>query len=183
MTVDQAKAQIRLEHAGEDDLVADLVNVAADQVENYLGLSLISQVVTLYLDAWPAEAIIYLPRGPVALVNSVKYYDTDGAQQTIDPANYQTDLAPRVARVAPVQSYSWPSLADRLAPVQLEYQAGFGPEPATVPWTFRQAILLQLGTLYENRESVVVGPNVNELPHLTVQALLGPHRVHWNFGQ
>lgn len=182
--LDQAKKQVRLEweETAEDDYLADLIITARERVEDYLGLSLITQTVTLYLDAWPASDILYLPRGPVQSFTHLKYWDTDGAQQTIDAGNYQTDLVTSPPRVAPVSSYAWPSLADRLVPIEAEYQAGYGDAGSAVPSTFLHALLLQLGTFYENRETLVLGPNANELPSLTVQAMLGPHRIQWGFG-
>jgi uncharacterized phiE125 gp8 family phage protein len=182
----QVKAQVRLEweETDEDVYLESLIKVAREQTENYLGRSLITQTVTLYLDAWPADGVIYLPRGPVQSLTHVKYYDGDGVQQTVGSANYQTDLISTPPRVAPVNGYSWPSTeAGRLHPIEAEYQAGYGDAGTDVPSIFSQALLLQLGTLYENRETLVLGPNANELPALTVQALLGPHRIQWSFGQ
>ncbi len=45
-----------------------------------------------------------------------------------------------------------------------------------VPTPIRQAMLLMVGHLYENREASTVGPAITELP-MGVEALLAPYRV------
>ena len=54
---------------------------------------------------------------------------------------------------------------------------GYG-EASAVPRPIRQAILLLIGTMYENRESVLVaqGVTVAQLP-FGVDALLMPYRI------
>jgi len=57
------------------------------------------------------------------------------------------------------------------------FVSGYGAA-AAVPKAIKQALLLLIGHLYENREAVTTA-NLNELP-MAVNALLYPYRV-WGF--
>ena len=66
----------------------------------------------------------------------------------------------------------WPETLDAANVVRVVYVAGAATPPATV----KAAMLLTIGHLYENRESVVIGQTAIELP-LGVKALLDTVRV------
>lgn len=65
---------------------------------------------------------------------------------------------------------------------QAEHQLGFAlatlwPDVTQVPASIRQWMLLAVGTLYANREAVIVGATVNRLPHGFCDGLLDPWRT------
>lgn len=59
--------------------------------------------------------------------------------------------------------------------VRVEFTAGYG-EASAVPPDIVAAMLLLLGSLDQNREAVVIGTIVNELP-LGVDYLLSPYVI------
>lgn len=181
---DHVKPQLRLElddHNEDADLLRR-AKVARARAELYLGRSLITQTITLYLDAFPAGELIYLPRGPVQSVTSVKYIDAAGAQQTVPADQYQLDNVPELARLVPRLGSSWPPVYDQLAAVEVAYVAGYGDTPDDIPEDIAQALLLLVADAYENRESTVLGLNVTEIKNGTALDLLSPYRIEWSFG-
>jgi len=52
---------------------------------------------------------------------------------------------------------------------------GEGDSPSAVPFSIKAAVLLIIGGLFENRESIILGQTVQDNP--AVMNLLYPHRV------
>ena len=149
-----AKDHLRVEHEGDDVLIARLVEAATAAIEgpNGIGVALVTQTWRLSLDGYlplPLE----LPLGPVQAVTGISYTDADGDTQTLDPALYSLDTDNRPARI--VQSFSAPLPAVRrqLATVKVTFTAGYGTADA-VPADLQSAMLLMVGHLYHHREAV-----------------------------
>ena len=120
------------------------------------------------LDQFPEYAMGFdLDRPPVASITSVKYTDTAGAEQTITSTNYTLSLYGDSRRVIPKYLYQWPITRDIPDAVRIVYVTGY----TALPTAAKAAILLLVGHLYENRETVNIGNITSELPFST-QALL-----------
>ena len=119
---------------------------------------------------------IYLPYSPLISVNSIKYIDQYGAQQTLDPALYKVDLVSEPARVLPAYGTTWPSTRNEINAIEITLTAGW-PNAAAVPQPIKSWMLLRIAAMYENRESDIVlqRGTVDSLPF--VDALLAPYRV------
>lgn len=171
VTVADAKANMRIEHSVDDDLIQALILSAAGYVENphgKYGYALTARTWQLALDAFPA-AEIKLPAAPVASVTSVKYTDPDGAEQTVSPDDYDVDTyGNREGWVVPVTDFTWPVTMDTFNSVRVRWVAGVG-----CPVQIRQAILLMVGNWYEHREAGAAA--MQEIP-FGATALLAPWR-------
>ena len=122
------------------------------------------------------EFEIYLPNPPLKTVDSVKYYDTAGVLQTLDPATYLVDAISEPARITPAPSTSWPATQNRMNAVQITFTCGYGAAK-DVPTGIKNWMLVRLGSLFENREEVAIGQRivVADLPF--VDRLLDSFRV------
>lgn len=112
-------------------------------------------------------------------VEGVEYYLADGSGGTVAAGDYVVDVAGEPGRLRLVDGASWPVGELRVVNgVRVRFEAGYGGA-GDVPRGVRQAVLLLVGALYENREEVVVaqGVTVMALP-FGARALLGPHRVY-----
>lgn len=185
ITLAQARAHLKLDAEGsppthpDDDLVTALITVAREAAESYTGLVIAPRGFTIALDEFPAYAID-TTLWPVTSVTSVVYSDQNGTQQTVNAANYVLDNYSRPASiVSPVEA--WPATEVTPNAVVVTVEAGFtdgqSPDSYPCPRGVIQAMLLIIGHLYENRQSVV-GTQRYELP-LGVQSLLTPYRVNW----
>lgn len=183
ITLVQAREHLKLETEGsppthpDDDLVTVLITVAREAAENYTGLVIAQRDFTVVLDEFPAYTID-MQLWPVTAVGSVIYTDQNDATQTVSAANYELDNHTRPASiVSPVEA--WPATKVTpnavIATVTAGFTDGHSPDPYPCPKAIIQAMLLTIGHLYENRQSVV-GTQRYELP-LGVQSLLTPYRI------
>jgi uncharacterized phiE125 gp8 family phage protein len=123
---------------------------------------------------------IPLPYPPVIGTVSITYLDQDGASQTLPSSVYRLlggGSAP--TRVGLKQGQSWPAIESLAEAITIQWDAGYGETGKDVPAPIRHAILLTVGHLYENRQSVVVDASrvqAIELPQ-GAQALVAPYRI------
>lgn len=111
---------------------------------------------------------IWVPRCPVQTIDSIKYWDSNNVQQTLDPSSYIADLISEPSRVMPAPGTSWPSTFNRPNAVEVRFTAGYGADGTTVPAGIKHWIILTTNTLYENRELVAIltKGKVEELPYV-----------------
>jgi uncharacterized phiE125 gp8 family phage protein len=157
----------------EDDLINDLISTARAYCENFCGQALGSQTVTMWLDRFPFGEI-RLPLLPLIEVTSVKYTDYEGTETAF--TDYIADTSSPNGRIVLAYGKSWPSFIPYpVNPIEIIYTAGY----VTAPKPIKQAILLLIGTWYENRTSIVAtGAIAKEIP-LTSKALLMQYKNRW----
>lgn len=160
VTSTEAKLHLRVDHTTDDTLIAILIQAARETVEQHTNRSLITQTRTIKMDRFPFSDTIHLPNGPLSSVTSVKYYDTSEVQQPLTSTLYWTDTTSNIPRI--IIKDSWPSIYDMPNAVEIIYVTGYGAAGANVPQPLKQAMLLIIGHLYENREQV--GEIKHELP-------------------
>ena len=179
VSASEAKAHLRVDTTADDTYIGTLITVARQNVESHLRRSLINQTWEVVLDAFPA-GVIRLPKPPLASVTSIKYTDDEGNESTYSSANYVVDTDTEPGRVVLKSGQTWPAVTLAAANgVRVRYVAGYGAAGSNVPQAIRQAILLVIGSLYENREDVLVaqGVSIGVLP-FGVVALLAPYRIY-----
>ncbi|QUT07926.1 head-tail connector protein [Sphingobium phenoxybenzoativorans] len=144
--LDQAKAQLRVDHGDEDDLITGLIQAAREWVENYTGLILVQRNVTetfdslckaQRLDAWPIEADASV---------SIAYLDGGGIQQELTDVRLLAGKRP--ARISAAIGAAWPTIYSADDAVAVTVQAGY-PTAEAVPWALKQAILLHIQAMYD----------------------------------
>jgi len=141
-----AKLDLKVETTDDDVLIAAHIQAAREQAEHILGRSLMPQTWELLLDAFPADAI-QLARSPVSAIVSVSYTDADGAEQTLDPADYTLDADNLPGWLLPAYGTSWPGTRDVINAVRVRFTAGYA-DAAAVPAGVRAWMLLRLRHLY-----------------------------------
>lgn len=163
ITATEAKLHCRVDHSTEDALFTRLIETARIQCENISGRAFITRTYTATLDYWPHWKF-ELPYPPLAGITSIKYYDDAGsAAATYSSANYYVDTNSEPGRVALINDAEWPDITLReINGVEIIYTAGYGVA-ADVPDQYKQAMLLMIGHLYENRESIVVQQGVSQV--------------------
>ena len=174
LTLDEAKAYLRVDTAADDDLIAALIAGARIHVEAQTRRALITQSWRLVLDAWPEDGRIPVRPAPLQALAAARVYDLDNIAHAVDMQAFVADLAGSVLIVAP-----W-ALAQpqRLgAGIELDVTCGYGDAAADVPEPLRQAIRLLVAHWYENRGLIAAGTtSVASMPE-AVAALLAPYRM------
>ena len=174
LLVDVVKDHSRVDIADDDQLLADYLQAARIEAEEFLGRALITQTWRLDMDNWPGS-VIKLPKPPLQSVTSIKYTDIDSNQSTYSSANYIVDTAKEPGEIVLKKNSTWPS--DELqetGAIQITFVCGYGDDYTAVPAVIRQGLLLKLGELYEVRESMrepVVRRSTS-----TAELLWWPHR-------
>jgi uncharacterized phiE125 gp8 family phage protein len=170
----QAKAQLRVDTSDEDALIGSLIATARSYVERTLGLALITQGWSYYLDHWPRSGVIALPIRPVQTVTAVKVHDASGGVTTLDESAYAVDALSQPGRLS-VMAAMPPVAARQLNAFEIDFTAGYGDEAENVPEPIRQALLLLVAHWFERREPVAFNEGPQEIP-MSVAALLAPYR-------
>lgn len=175
VSVDEIKANSRIDHPDDDALIGRLLNAAIARLDGWggiMGRCLINQVWTYSLANWPA-CHLELPFPDVSAV-SVTYYDPAAAVQTLAPSYYRLLQGEVTGILEWSDAFAGPSRQVRSDAISISMTAGYGVAATDVPEDIRQAIILLVGHWYVNREAS--GPAMTELP-FAVSALLAPHRL------
>ena len=171
----EAKAHLRVDGAAEDSLIQSLVITSRLHIEAALGLALVTQSWSWFLDRWPKSGRLVLPLRPVVALASVRLWNDDGGSVSLDPAGFLLDGHGMPPRLAALSTAGLGQPRRALNGVEIAFTAGFGPAPADVPETIRHALLLLVAHWYENREPVEIGASASAVPAM-VSELLQPFR-------
>lgn len=135
------------------NIVTSLIEEATYQVEEDTRLSLITQEWTLTLDKWPMREFIYIPRGPVQSIDSVKYINSSGQLITlVEDVDYRVSIRGDYTRVIPIND--WPvdiaDFDDYNDAVQVVYTTGYGDAHTDLPEWAKGAMYLNIVMEYNN---------------------------------
>lgn len=144
----EAKDHLRVDIGDDDKLINALIDAATDQVERFTRRQLLTATYELTLDRF--VSLIYLPRSPLKLVNSIKYLDVNGVLTTLAATEFTVDNTSEPARVVESEGNSYPNTQREINAVIVNYDAGFGAA-TDVPEIIKQVILLLIHDFYENR--------------------------------
>jgi uncharacterized phiE125 gp8 family phage protein len=176
LSVEDARAHLRVEHDDEDELIAQYCAAAEQWVEEFTSRAFVTQTWELQLPRWPSAREIRLPRPPLQAVTWVKWTDDEGVERTMSPDYYEVDTISEPGLIELVPGARWPDANMAIRSVNVRFVAGYGAA-SDVPPAVLQAARFLVGHFHENRESVVVGSyNPSHVPD-TVRALLWPWRV------
>lgn len=192
LSLAEAKLHCRVDINDDDTLITALITAARQFAEQLTGRSFCTQAWKYVLDSFPGgysypvvpygseyslpTTAIVLEKTPITSIDSIKYLDMTGTQQTLAPSVYAADLTGPVARITPKFGQIWPPSLPQIAAIEVAFSAGYG-NAAAVPTCVKQWMLLRIGAMYENREEFLTGRSVTvaELPF--VDTLLDPVRV------
>lgn len=172
----QAKAHLRVEHADDESLIETLIGVAQNVVEGYTGRFLQQVEGSFYFDDF--HEFMNLHAGPnLALRNSnsaegVTYLDTAGRQTVVDLDKYVLEGKGYPARLRMLDAPSDVE-SDSLNAVRVDVTVGHTQTDR--PDALIAAMLLIIGHLYENRQDV--GQHKTHATPLASRYLMEPYRL------
>jgi uncharacterized phiE125 gp8 family phage protein len=175
VTLAEAKAHLRVDGTAEDTLIASLIIASRLHIEAALGIALVTQSWSYFLDAWPPRAELTLPLRPVQSIAAVRLYAADESVDTLDADSYLLDGAGVPARLVRAAALTWPRPGRVANGVEVAFVAGYGAAAADVPAPIRQAVLLLVAHWYEHREPVAIGQPGTTVPAMVAE-LLAPYR-------
>jgi len=173
LSLADAKAHLRVEHADDDGLIAALIAGARAHVEAQTRRALITQTWRHVRDAWPADGRIAVLPAPLQSLAAARVYDVEGNAQAIDLQTFVLDSvsAPGVVSFPP---WSVPAPGRATVGIEIDTVVGYGDAATDIPEPLRLAIRQLVAHWYENRG--VVAASGASLP-VNVAELLAPYRV------
>lgn len=172
VSLEEAKAYLRVGYDGEDDLVRTLLAAARARIEALSAIAMITRTLRVAFDCWPQEMRIgkrvRLPVRPAASLAAVRVRDANGDSQTV------TDRFVLEAGRSASLVWTTGALPRPEAPadgIEIDYVAGFGTEPADMAGGLRLAVLKLAAHAYHHRQDTLEG----DLPK-EVAGLLSPWR-------
>ncbi len=171
VTLDEAKAHLRVDHSEWDDKIERNIQSAREWVEARIERPIITQTITGATDRF-SRRMELTPN--LQSITEGRYTDTDRTEQTLDPSVHALDDSSLVGAIYLAPDQEWPSTRGEPFDVQIDFEAGYG-EAADVPAKIKDAILLLVGHLHENLEATSVH-EMKELP-FSVESLLSSARV------
>lgn len=143
ITVEEARAHLRIDGDGEDADIVRYIRDARDWVEDYTGHILVRREVTETFDtltnvrlrAWP----VAVGTVPVVIASDLLI---DGARLAVGN---------RPVRLLPALGASFPRMAKAADAVSVRFDAGYA-DTVAIPGVFMRAMLLLIGAYHADRE-------------------------------
>ena len=168
------KTHLRITFTDDDSYIKMLERAAVRMVEEYTNRFLLPTECTQFGNCFSDLEILF--KSPCdGDIDPVVSYRKDGSWSVISHSDieYVYDLQP--ARCYAQPSFSPPGADDVFQAWKIFYTTGYKTIPV-IPEALIQAIKIIVGDLYENRQSVIVGKMVSEIPK-TSTYLMNPYRV------
>ncbi|MEI9803789.1 MAG: head-tail connector protein [Pseudolabrys sp.] len=172
LSLDEARAFLRVEHNDDDELIAALATGSRIHVEAQTRRAMITQSWRIMADAWPETGRLAIRPGPFQEVAAARVYDFDGTARAMDVQAFVPDRGASAIAFIP---WTMPQPGRLAGGIEIDVTVGYGDTAVDVPEPLRQAIRLLVGHWYENRGLAALG-TVTVLPS-TVAALIAPYRM------
>ena len=175
ITLDEAKLHARVEASADDTLITALIAAAQEEAEHITGRALVTQTWEQVLDAFSDSMELGL--APVTSISSIKYLDSTGAEQTLASTVYDLIDEAFPPRVVLKTGQSWPATYSAADAVRIRFVAGYGSAGSDVPAAIRAWMQVRVASLYAQREAVIAGVSIAEIPGRFLDGLLDPYRI------
>lgn len=174
------KNHLRFSTNDEDLLLTMYARAATTYVETRTRRILITRTFRLEMTKFPAAhgEAFELPVTPVSSVQSITYYDTQGNQTVWAASKWNLDSTSIVPRIVPAYAEPYPYVQSQHADgVKVDFTAGYGSTPASVPQGLQFLVILLAGHFWANRMPVeAVGAAAVEVPY-TLQFAIDSYKV------
>lgn len=170
LDLEEVKDHLRIEHGRteEDAYLTRLIKSAQNQVEEDTNRALTKRTLKVYFNEWPSndDESFELPYAPLTTGTkpSITYRDTDSSSVTVSSTVFKCDAESVPGKVIVDYNEEWPTATlHNVNPISIQYLCGYEQSTA-VPQRLKQALLVLIADMYENRESLVVAHSYDTLP-------------------
>ncbi|MDH7444673.1 head-tail connector protein [Aquimarina sp. 2201CG14-23] len=166
ITLDVAKAHLKIDYDYEDDLITQYIISAITMAEEYTGLYIYQRQVKICANSFPNSLVLeYTP--VLDKVFTVNYFDETNTELEYKEYRYNGTPASKDCLIHD-SSGSFPETYDRIDAVSFSYVVGMTQK--TLPEVIYQAILLMVSDFYEFRT------DRSEIVSTRAQALMRPFK-------
>lgn len=154
ITTAEAKAHLKFpaEITEDDTLILDKIKYASEVCERVTGRALCTQTWKLYLDCFPADSVVRMPKCPLQSITTLKTIDTTGTLTLLASTEYKVDAVSEPGRIVPAYGKIWPTVRTEINAVEIVFVCGYGA-PAAVPQEVKNRLKHAVNYLYFNRET------------------------------
>jgi uncharacterized phiE125 gp8 family phage protein len=118
----------------EATLIQEFIAAATERVEDYIQRQLMQAVWEYQMKNWDELAAgmykengyLRLDKAPLVAIESVKYYDGDNAEQTMNASDYQVDTTSLPGFIRFIENL--PTVYDRIDAIKIRFKAGYGAD-------------------------------------------------------
>tara|TARA_R110002020_G_scaffold159525_8_gene343432 strand:- start:1008 stop:1607 length:600 start_codon:yes stop_codon:yes gene_type:complete len=177
-TQGEAKAHLRVDFTDDDTYIDSLCLAAKQTIENYCNVKLLRDTIIQYCDKWEDTKELYFSPSLNSAsldVTKIKFYNSDNAVETWEDTNYTVDNFSAPATISLLGTASYPNLYNRANAIEVYYTCG-ATSAADIPDQLKQAGLILIGNMYENRQEIIVGRSVGSIP-MTARYLMDPYKI------
>jgi uncharacterized phiE125 gp8 family phage protein len=179
ITIDDAKAQLRLTTTVDDDMLTRLVKAARIRAERITGRSLTYKGYLQTFDSFPSpRKAIVLQAPPLISVTSIEYLDDTLTLQTWDPSEYRVITKQVPGLIRAIEPNVFPVAACHMEDaVQVHFFAGYsidgyGDTTQLIPEDLQIAIA-QLAAHWYDHPEMVSADNQNKVPGNLMDTIMG----------
>lgn len=178
----EAKAHLRVDESFNDDdvYIRMLIKAARERAEAYTGRAFVQKTYNLYLTEYASA--VELPNEPISTVDEVKYLNSAGTWVALASLTDYVLAKSNTGVQVILNDISALSTTENVDKIKIKYTCGVYANVAgdsvknPFPDSVKYAMLLMIRTMYDNRDNIVTGTIVNEIP-TNSQFLLNPFRT------
>lgn len=170
----EAKEHLRISHGDDDAYITNIIQAAQLTAEYQCNVDFTVCSWRFTCDLW--QQTISIPYSQVDRVTRIEYYnDASPSVLTVLPlTEWYLDKGSTPARITMNDPYDYPSLRNGTGNIIISFNTQ--DIDVTFNQVAKQAVLIMLTDMYENRQSVIVGRIASTIPR-TAQFLLDTIKV------
>jgi uncharacterized phiE125 gp8 family phage protein len=176
VSLNEAKEHLRIGHNDDDSYITRLTHAAQIVCEHLTGANFTPQSYAYFCDNW--EQTKQVPEvSIVETIDSITYKDTSGTQTVWNTINYYLAQGSQRSRIELVDGKSYPDLYDGIQNITITLSTfPVWGKTTNLNEVAKQAVLITISDMYENRQSVIVGRIASSIPR-TAQFLLDTLKI------
>ena len=175
VSLSEAKEHLRIGHTDDDDYITRLCQASQLVCENLTGVDFTGNSYIFYCDTWDQTKEV--PNvSPIRSITQINYKDTNGVQTIWSNTNYYVAGGSQRSRIALTDGSSYPDLYDGIQNISIELTTQAFYTTTGMDMVAKQAVLITIADMYENRQSVIVGRIASKIPK-TAQYLLDTMKI------
>ncbi len=170
LSLDQAKARLRISDGSQDARLTHLIRSARQRVEGDTGRACLSQSWLERRDAWDGDGRLCafatqfkLPRPPLISIDAITTYAADDTPTTHDPADFFIDTLSEPGRLALRPNGHFPQPGRNIGGIEIRFTCGYGTDPDDVPAPLVEAIGQLVEAMFEGGLEVGTPASVKAL--------------------
>lgn len=177
VSTDDLKTHLRITFSQDDDYIDLLERAAVGMVEEYTNRFLLQTQLYQFGNKFSDLEILFKsPAMPNAVATPVALeYKSGGSWTSVSASDYEYVDAIQPARLYGGENWAAPTVDNIFQAWRLTYFVGYTAAD-DIPHALIQAIKITVADMYENRQSVIVGKIVSEIPK-TAQYLMNPYKI------